>query len=72
MGKSRSKDYSRNNYWNDDNEGYYDHRGDVQKRKEKRVRNLIRSKNVNGLLEIDDDDDKYDWGPDSHEMRGKR
>lgn len=60
MGKSRSKDYSRNNYWNDDNEGYYDHRGDVQKRKEKRVRNLIRSKNVDQLLEIDDDE-YDDW-----------
>ena len=61
MGKSRSKDYSRNNFWNDDEEGYYDHRSDVQKRKEKRVKNLIRSKNVDQLLEMDDDeyDDQY-------------
>lgn len=59
MGKSRSKDFSRNNYWNDEDEGYYDHKGAAQKRKEKRVRNLIRSRNVDQLMEMDDDE--YDW-----------
>lgn len=61
MGKSRSKDYSRNNLWNEyDEYEYRDVKSDLHRRREKRVRNLIRSKNVDRLLEMDDDE-YDDW-----------
>lgn len=60
MSKSKPKSYGRRE-WDDD--GYYDtdRKGTVNRRKEKQMRNLVRSKNVQGLLEIDDDDGLYDW-----------
>ena len=60
MSKSKHKNFVRRDW--DDDEGYYDTRGDKQKRKEKRMRNLIRSKNVDRLMDLDDDDGQYDWG----------
>lgn len=65
MGKSRSKDFSRNSQWADYDDGVYDdYRDTERRRKEKRMKNLIRSKNVDQLMEIEDDDNQYDWGPD--------
>lgn len=61
MSKSKHKNFGRRDW--DDDEGYYDTRGDKQKRKEKRMRNLIRSKNVDRLMDLDDDDGQYEWGP---------
>ena len=59
MSKSRSKDFGRSN-WYDDYVPYdYVDRKDLKEhRKSKKIKNLIRSKNVTGLLEIDDDDDE--------------
>lgn len=61
MSKSNKfKSYGRfnNRDW-DDEEDYYgsDHRNNKQKRKEKKLRNLIRSKNVDRLMELDEDED---------------
>ena len=61
MSKSKNKNFQRRD-WEDD-DGYYDTRSDKQKRKEKRMRNLIRSKNVDRLMDLDDDAGQYDWGP---------
>lgn len=62
MGKSRSKNYGSRSGWDDEDDyEYYDSRSAERHRKEKRMKNLIRSKNVDQLLEMDDDeyDDQY-------------
>lgn len=61
MSKSKPKNYGRRDF--DDSE-YYDNdrKSAVDRRKEKQIRNLVRSKNVQGLMQIDDDDGMYDWG----------
>lgn len=60
MSKSKSKVYGRKD-WNDDEPDYYyvDAKELKQRRREKRMKNLIRSKNVDRLMEMDDDND-YD------------
>ena len=60
MSKSKPKSYGRRE-WDDDEYYDTDRKGTVNRRKEKQMRNLVRSKNVQGLLEIDDDDGLYDW-----------
>lgn len=61
MSKSKPKNYDRRDF--DDSE-YYDNdrKSAVDRRKEKQIRNLVRSKNVQGLMHIDDDDLYDDWG----------
>lgn len=60
MGKSRSKDFSRSNQWDDYDDGeHYDYKGAERRRKEKRMKNLIRSKNVDQLLDMDDDENLW-------------
>lgn len=60
MSKSKYKSLGKfgRNDW-DDEEDYYgsDYRQNKQKRKEKKLRNLIRSKNVDRLMELDEDED---------------
>lgn len=67
MSKSRPKGYGRN-YWYDDYGGYdYIDRKELNEhRRSKKIKNLIRSKNVNQLVEMDDDE--YD----DYEARGNR
>ncbi|CAB4140793.1 hypothetical protein UFOVP395_128 [uncultured Caudovirales phage] len=57
MGKSRSKDFSRSNQWDDYDDGDYgDYRDTERRRKEKRMKNLIRSKNVDQLMDMDEEE----------------
>jgi len=57
MSKSKPKNYGRRNQWDDDEYGdNYDYKGDVQRRKEKRMKNLIRSKNIDQIMDMDDDE----------------
>ena len=60
MSKSKPKNYGRRDF----DDEYYDNdrKSAVDRRKEKQIRNLVRSKNVQGLMEIDHDDGLYDWG----------
>lgn len=60
MGKSRSKSYGRSGWDDEDDYEYYDSRSAERHRKEKRMKNLIRSKNVDQLMEMDDDE-YDDW-----------
>jgi hypothetical protein len=57
MSKSKPKVYGRKD-WNDDEPDYYyvDAKEQKQRRREKRMKNLIRSKNVDRLMEMDDDE----------------
>lgn len=60
MSKSKPKDYGRNQWYDDQaTYNYIDRKELREHRRAKKMKNLIRSKNVNGLLEIDDDDDFY-------------
>lgn len=69
MSKNKTKGFRRNQ-WEEDYDDYStDYRGNKEKRREKRMRNLIRSKNVDRILDMDDDDGQYDWGPSSSELR---
>jgi hypothetical protein len=57
MGKSKAKNYGRNWYDEEDNEDYgNDYRANRERRKEKKLKNLIRSKNVDQLLNMDEDE----------------
>jgi hypothetical protein len=60
MSKSKPKISGRKD-WNDSEDDYYyvDAKELKQRRREKRMKNLIRSKNVDRLMEMDDDND-YD------------
>lgn len=60
MSKSKPKNYGHGDY--DDNE-YCDinRKSSIERRKEKQIRNLVRSKNVRGLMHIDDDDLFDEW-----------
>jgi len=60
MSKSKPKIGGRKD-WNDNEDDYYyvDAKELKQRRREKRMKNLIRSKNVDRLMEMDDDND-YD------------
>ena len=68
MGKSRSKSY-RSGWDDEDDYEYYDSRSAERHRKEKRMKNLIRSKNVDQLMEMDNDDGLYEWGDNWEERR---
>jgi hypothetical protein len=60
MGKSKFKSFSRfnNRDWDDEEDDYgSNHVNNKHKRKEKKLRNLIRSKNVDRLMELDEDED---------------
>jgi hypothetical protein len=35
------------------------------------MKNLIRSKNVDRILDMDDDEPDYDWGPSPSELRNR-
>lgn len=61
MSKSKSKAASRNNWYEDNNDYYYIDRQELnERRKSKKMKNLIRSKNIGGLLEIDNDELEWD------------
>lgn len=56
MSKSKPKISSRKD-WNDDEDYYYvDAKELKQRRREKRLKNLIRSKNVDSLMEMEEDE----------------
>lgn len=56
MSKSKPKISSRKD-WNDDEDYYYvDAKELKQRRREKRLKNLIRSKNVDSLVEMEEDE----------------
>lgn len=56
MSKSKPKIGSRKD-WNDDEDYYYvDAKELKQRRREKRLKNLIRSKNVDSLMEMEEDE----------------
>jgi hypothetical protein len=59
MSKSRKKVY--NKFDDYDEYDYIDRQELQERRKSKRLRNLIRSKNVNGLVEMDDDELDLQW-----------
>jgi hypothetical protein len=56
MGKSKGKNFSSRRDWYDDDEDSYSYQDTKQKRKEKRMKNLIRSKNVDQIMGMDDDE----------------
>lgn len=57
MSKSKAKNYGRNWYDEEDNEDYdNDYRANRERRKEKKLKNLIRSKNIDRLLDMDEDE----------------
>ena len=56
MSKSKNKNFSSRRDWYDDDEDSYSYQDTKQKRKEKRMKNLIRSKNVDQIMGIDDDE----------------
>ena len=56
MSKSKPKNFSSRRDWYDDDEGSYSYQDTKQKRKEKRMKNLIRSKNVDQIMGMDDDE----------------
>jgi hypothetical protein len=63
MSKSKNKAYaSKRNWGYEDYDDYgADYRANQQKRREKRMRNLIRSKDVSKLVDMDHDDiDDYE------------
>jgi hypothetical protein len=62
MSKSKPKEFRRNQ-WDDYNDDYStDHLAAKQKRLEKRMKNLIRSKNVDLILDLDEDDYNMGYG----------
>jgi len=56
MSKSKNKNFSSRRDWYDDDEDSYSYQDTKQKRKEKRLKNLIRSKNVDQIMGMDDDE----------------
>jgi hypothetical protein len=63
MSKSKPKGFTRNNFYDDyADHDYIDRQELTERRKSKKMKNLIRSKNIGGLLEIDNDDmDPHEW-----------
>jgi hypothetical protein len=61
MGKSRSRDDRRIQYDDYGDDYGVNHMQSKQKRFEKRMRNLIRSKNVDRLMDIDDEEDFFSY-----------
>ena len=63
MSKSKPKGFTRNNFYDDyADHDYIDRQELAERRKSKKMKNLIRSKNIGGLLEIDNDDmDPHEW-----------
>lgn len=59
---SKSKKTNRRDQWDNDYDDYgTDYRGNKEKRREKRMKNLIRSKNVDRLLDMDEDEPEYNY-----------
>lgn len=57
MSKSKPKKNGRNWYDEEDNEDYgTDYKSNQERRKEKKLKNLIRSKNIDQLLNMDEDE----------------
>jgi hypothetical protein len=56
MSKSKNKNFTSRRDWYDDDEDSYSYQDTKQKRKEKRMKNLIRSKNVDQIMGMDDDE----------------
>jgi hypothetical protein len=56
MSKSKNKNFTSRRDWYDDDEDSYSYQNTKQKRKEKRMKNLIRSKNVDQIMGMDDDE----------------
>lgn len=61
MSKSKPKAVSRNSWYEDNNDYYYIDRQELnERRRSKKMKNFIRSKNIGGLLEIDNDELEWD------------
>lgn len=60
MSKSKNNSFNKRDWYYDEEDSYQDNRDNKQRRKEKRMKNLIRSKNVDRIMDIDDED--YEWG----------
>jgi hypothetical protein len=59
MGKTRFKSKNTRD-WEDDDDHYENDRHEKMiKRREKKLRNIIRSKDINKLLELDEQDEDY-------------
>lgn len=57
MSKSKLKKNGRSWYDEEDNEDYgTDYKSNQERRKEKKLKNLIRSKNIDQLLNMDEDE----------------
>jgi hypothetical protein len=56
MSKSKTKNYGARRDWYEDESEEYDYKDQKQRRKEKRMKNLIRSKNIDRLLEMEDEE----------------
>jgi hypothetical protein len=63
MSKSRPKVYGHKKFNDYDEYDYIDRRELNQRRDQKRMKNMLRSKNIDGLLELDHDDydEDYKW-----------
>jgi hypothetical protein len=59
MSKSKPKSFGRQNWYDeeDNQNDYYDTKSAKERRKEKRLKNLIRSKNVDRLLQMEEDEE---------------
>ena len=63
MSKSKNNRDRLNRRWNDDDFDieYVDHRGNQKHRREKRLQNFLRSKNVDRLRELEETNDGFDY-----------
>ena len=62
MSKQQIKKFRKNDYYDDDEEGSYNNKNFLDKRKEKRVERALRTKDISALVEEEDDwDDSYDY-----------
>jgi hypothetical protein len=59
MSKSKNKKFNNRREWYDEDEVDNSYQDNKQRRKEKRMKNLIRSKNIDQIMGIDDDE--YEW-----------
>ena len=57
---SKTKKHFKTNRWADEEDNdydYYDHKSAMERRQQKQIRNILRSKNIDRLMEINDDED---------------
>jgi len=60
MSKSRPKSYGGRNNWYDEEDNQYENdnsKNARERRKEKRMKNIIRSKNIDQLMNIEEDEE---------------